>query len=202
MKRKQVLVAAVLVPLVLFAVGCSSDSKADSAKAKSTTTAKATTTTAAPAAAGTAMGSAPTGDTRLLNITQIAAGTAPVSTVTRLVIYAGLLPTLRDGGPFTVFAPVNDAFAKVDPATLQSVVGDTKTLQSVLTLHVVAQELTTKDLKALDGQSVTTVNGGKLKVEVKGEDIYVGGAKIIIPNVAAKNGVIQVVDTVITAPNA
>jgi uncharacterized surface protein with fasciclin (FAS1) repeats len=202
MKPKQVLVAAVLVPLVLFAaVGCSSDSSS-SAKDKTTTTAKATTTTAAPAVAGTAMGSAPTGDTRLLNITQIAAGTAPVSTVTRLVIYAGLLPTLRDGGPFTVFAPVNDAFAKVDPATLQSVVGDVKTLQSILTLHVVPGELTVKDLKAKDGQSLTTVNGGNLKVEVKGEDVYVGGAKIIIPDIAAKNGIVQVVDTVITAPNA
>jgi uncharacterized surface protein with fasciclin (FAS1) repeats len=201
MKRKQVLVAAVLVPLVLFTVGCSSDSSS-SAKDKTATSAKATTTTAAPAAAGTAMGSAPAGDTRLLNITQIAAGTPPVSTVTRLVIYAGLLPTLRDGGPFTVFAPVNDAFAKVDPATLQTVVGDVKTLQSILTLHVVPGEYTTKQLKGLDGTSLTTVNGGKLKVEVKGEDIYVGGSKIIIPDIAAKNGVVQVVDTVITAPNA
>jgi uncharacterized surface protein with fasciclin (FAS1) repeats len=201
MKLKQVLVAAVLVPLVLGVVGCSND-KSSSASDKSTTTEKATTTTAAPAAAGTAMGSAPSGDTRLLNITEIAAGTPPVSTLTRLVLLAGLLPTLRDGGPFTVFAPVNDAFAAVDPATLQTVVEDNKTLTSILTLHVVPGELTTKDLKAADGTSLTTVNGGKLKVEVKGEDIYVGGAKIVIPDVMAKNGVIQVVDTVITAPNA
>ena len=201
MKLKQVLVAAVLVPLVLGAVGCSND-KSSSASDKSTTTEKATTTTEAPAAAGTAMGTPPEGDTRLLNITEIAAGTAPVSTLTRLVLLAGLLPTLRDGGPFTVFAPVNDAFAAVDPATLQSVASDNATLTKILTLHVVSGELTTKDLKAADGTSLTTVNGGKLKVEVKGEDIYVGGAKIIIPDVMAKNGVIQVVDTVITAPNA
>jgi len=205
MKFKQVLAAATVVPLALIAIGCANDSGSSKGAETSTTKKEAATTTtvAVKKASGTAMGSPPAGDTSKLNIAQIAAGTPDVSTLTRLVILAGLLPTVATGGPFTVFAPANDAFAKVDPATLATVKGDTKTLQSVLTLHVVPGKLTTDDLKkaAAAGTSLTTVNGGKLKVEVKGEDIYVGGAKIIIPDIPASNGVVQVVDSVITAPN-
>jgi len=207
MKFKHVLVAVVIVPLALTAVGCNSG-KSSSGSGSTTTAAsggsKDTPTTAAPAAAtGLSMGSAPTGSTKDLNIAQIAAGTPATQTLTRLVLLAGLLPTVRDGGPFTVFAPTDDAFGKVDPATLQAVASDNKKLTTVLTLHVVPGTLTTDDLKqaAATGTSLTTAEGGKLKVEVKGEDIYVGGAKIIIPDIPAKNGQVHAVDSVITAAN-
>lgn len=143
----------------------------------------------------------PPKDTSAENIARIAAGTEATQTVTRLAIQAGLVGTLASPGPFTVFAPVNDAFAAVPPAALQSVASDLPTLTKVLTLHVVAGSYSTADLKKLDGQSLTTVEGGKLLVQVKGKDVVVGGAKIAVPDIAASNGVVHAVDTVILQPN-
>jgi len=71
----------------------------------------------------------------------------------------------------------------------------------VLTLHVIPGELTSEDLIALDGQSVETVEGSRLAVAVDGETITVGGATVIAPDVTASNGVIHLVDSVITEPN-
>jgi uncharacterized surface protein with fasciclin (FAS1) repeats len=152
-------------------------------------------------AAQVAMASAPK-DTSTENIARIAAGTEATQTVTRLVIQAGLVSTLTSPGPFTVFAPVNDAFAAVPPAALQSVASDVPTLTKVLTLHVVPGTYTTADLQKMDGQSLTTAEGGKLLVQVKGKDVVVGGAKIAVPDITASNGVVHAVDTVILKPSA
>ena len=204
MKFKQVL-AAVIVPLAvaLAVAGCSGD---DSSKGSDTTgTTEATTTTAAPAAmTGTPMGSPPAAgtDTKDLNIVQIAAGTGDVSTLTRLVLLAGLAPTLAGEGPFTVFAPPNAAFDAVDPATLMTVKEDRDTLTTVLTLHVVPGLYTTEDLKAAAGTSLTTAAGGTLLVEVDADgNLIVGGAKVIGDEIPASNGIIHLVESVITAPN-
>ncbi len=150
---------------------------------------------------GDPMGTPPGEDTSELNIAQIAAGTGDVSTLTRLVIKGGLLATLRDGGPFTVLAPTNEAFAAIPPATLSAVSADPAQLTTVLTLHVIPGELTSEDLIALDGQSVEAVEGSRLAVAVDGETITVGGATVIAPDVTASNGVIHLVDSVITEPN-
>ena len=147
------------------------------------------------------MGSPPAGDTGALNIAQIAAGTPATQTVTRLVIQAGLVPTLATGGPFTVFAPVDDAFNAIDAATLRGLSADTAALTKVLTLHVVPGTYTTEQLRGLSGTSLTTAQGGKLLVEAKGDDLYVGGAKIAVPDITASNGVVHAVDTVILQPN-
>ena len=192
---------ALLVPLALvvptLAVACTSSG--DSA----TSDGASTTTTAAPAepAAVPPMGSPPAGDTAALNIAQIAAGTPATQTVTRLVIEAGLVPTLATGGPFTVFAPVDDAFSAIDAATLRGLSADTAALTEVLTLHVVPGTYTTEQLRSLSGTSLTTAQGGALLVEAKGEDVYVGGAKIAVPDIMASNGVVHAVDTVILQPN-
>jgi uncharacterized surface protein with fasciclin (FAS1) repeats len=192
---------ALLVPLALVvptvAVACTSSG--DSA----TSDGASTTTTAAPAepAAVPPMGSPPAGDTAALNIAQIAAGTPATQTVTRLVIEAGLVPTLATGGPFTVFAPVDDAFSAIDAATLRGLSADTAALTKVLTLHVVPGTYTTEQLRSLSGTSLTTAQGGALLVEAKGEDVYVGGAKIAVPDIMASNGVVHAVDTVILQPN-
>lgn len=144
----------------------------------------------------------PLKDTAKDNIARIAAGTEATQTVTRLAIQAGLVGTLQSAGPLTVFAPVNEAFAAVPADALQSVASDLPTLTKVLTLHVVPGTYTTSDLKQLAGSSLTTAQGGKLLVEVKGKDLYVGGAKIAVPDIAASNGVVHAVDTVILQPNA
>jgi uncharacterized surface protein with fasciclin (FAS1) repeats len=216
MKFRHVLAAAVL-PLALLAAGCSDDeqSGADSGGTETTAATDAageagSDTAATEAATGEVdpaavlpMGTPPAADadTAELNITQIAAGTAAVTTLTQLVVKAGLLPVLRDGGPFTVFAPVNDAFAAIPFDTYISVVEDNPTLTKVLTLHVVPGTYSSTDLMDLDGQTLTTVEGGKLLVQVDGDDVLVGGAKVVAPDIVASNGVIHAVDSVIVQPN-
>jgi uncharacterized surface protein with fasciclin (FAS1) repeats len=211
MKLKHLLAVAV-VPLALVAAGCSDDGGDSGAGAADQPTEESggesggsTETTAAPAEdmTGQTMGSRPEpgADTSELNIAQIAAGTAATQTLTRLVLQAGLAPVVVSPGPFTVFAPVEDAFAALPEGTLPSLVADTPQLQSVLTLHVVPGVYTSDDLKAAAGTSLPTANGGSLLVEVDGDDIIVGGAKVVVPDIKASNGIVHAVDSVITAPN-
>ena len=211
--RFRSILAVAVVPVALVAAGCSDDedtgaeeSSTETTVAEGTETA-ATETTAAAATDGEdgvavlPMGTPPEGDTSELNIAQIAAGTSAVTALTQLVVKAGLVATLRDGGPFTVFAPVNEAFAALPPETLISVTEDNATLTQVLTLHVVPGTYKSTDLMDLDGQTLTTVEGGKLLVEMDGDDVIVGGAKVISPDIEASNGMIHAVDSVIASPN-
>jgi uncharacterized surface protein with fasciclin (FAS1) repeats len=136
------------------------------------------------------------------NIVDIAAANPEFSTLVDLVGKAGLAGALSGPGPFTVFAPTNDAFAKVDQATLDALAADpTGKLADVLKLHVVSGKIMAADALKAAGTSIETLNGGKLKVEVDGSDVVVGGAKVITPDVQASNGVIHAIDTVITTPN-
>jgi uncharacterized surface protein with fasciclin (FAS1) repeats len=211
--RFRSILAVAVVPVALVAAGCSDDEDTGAEESSTETTvaegtdAAATETTAAATTDGEAgvavlpMGSPPEGDTSELNIAQIAAGTSAVTTLTQLVVKSGLVATLRDGGPFTVFAPVNDAFAALPPETLISVTEDNATLTQVLTLHVVPGTYKSTDLMDLDGQTLTTVEGGKLLVEMDGDDVIVGGAKVISPDIEASNGMIHAVDSVIASPN-
>jgi uncharacterized surface protein with fasciclin (FAS1) repeats len=221
------LVAVVLVPLALLAASCSSDDSdsgsdtgdagtnesSESSDAGSTddgSTDDGSTDDEAPEAEAAAVESdwalsmgtlVDLENTESLNIAQIAAGTPVTQQLTRLVLLAGLLPTVRDGGPFTVFAPVDDACAAVDPDTLRAVAHDPAQLASVLTLHVVPGEYPADGLRSVAGTSLTTVQGGELLVEVDGDDLIVGGATVAVPDIEASNGIIHAVDTVITAPN-
>jgi uncharacterized surface protein with fasciclin (FAS1) repeats len=210
--RFRSILAVAVVPVALVAAGCSDDEDTGAEASSSETTvaegteAAATESTAAAADGEEAvavlpMGTPPEGDTSELNIAQIATGTSAVTTLTQLVVKSGLAATLRDGGPFTVFAPVNEAFAALPPETLQSVVEDNATLTQVLTLHVVPGTYKSTDLMDLDGKTLTTVEGGKLLVEMDGDDVIVGGAKIISPDIEASNGVIHAVDSVIASAN-
>ena len=147
---------------------------------------------------GNPMGSPPAGDTAQLNLAEIAAGTADVSILTRLVITAGLFPTVRDGGPFTVFAPINEAFGEIPRETLEALRMDRAAQADVILGHVVPGTVTVEDLQALDGGTLETASGTQLTVEVDGDDIRVGGALIVLPDVMASNGAVQVIDSVIT----
>ncbi len=210
--RFRSILAVAVVPVALVAAGCSDDedtgaedSSSETTVAEGTETAATETTAAAAdgeeAVAVLPMGTPPEGDTSELNIAQIATGTSAVTTLTQLVVKSGLVATLRDGGPFTVFAPVSEAFAALPPETLVSVVEDNATLTKVLTLHVVPGTYESTDLMDLDGQTLTTVEGGELLVEMDGDDIIVGGAKIISPDIEASNGMIHAVDSVIASAN-
>jgi uncharacterized surface protein with fasciclin (FAS1) repeats len=123
--------------------------------------------------------------------TAVAAGT--FKTLVAAVQAAGLVETLKGPGPFTVFAPSDAAFAKLPAGTVEALLKDKAKLASILTYHVVSGKVMAKDVKA--GQ-VKTVQGQSMTIKTDG-GVMVDGAKVVATDVAADNGVIHVIDTVI-----
>jgi uncharacterized surface protein with fasciclin (FAS1) repeats len=115
-----------------------------------------------------------------------------------MVVDAGLVETLRSDGPFTVFAPTNDAFQKLPLATLHSVQDDPDLLASVLTYHVVPGKLMAADLE--EG-TLTTVSGEDLEVTREGDKVFINGYEITTADVEATNGVIHVMSDVLVPPS-
>ena len=106
-----------------------------------------------------------------------------------------LVDTLN-GGEFTVFAPVDDAFAKIDPATIEALKTDSATLSSILTYHVVPGQIEPADI---DGMH-TTVQGADLEVTGSGDDLKVNGASVICGGVQTANATVYLIDTVLMPP--
>ena len=106
---------------------------------------------------------------------------------------AGLVDTLKGTGPFTVFAPTDDAFAKIPKAQLDALLADKAKLTAVLTYHVVSGAVMSKDVKA---GMVKTVQGSSLTVSTMG-GVKVDGANVTSVDIIADNGVIHVIDTVV-----
>ena len=107
---------------------------------------------------------------------------------------AGLVDTLKGKGPFTVFAPTDEAFAKIPKADLDALLKDKAKLTAVLTYHVVPGKVMAKDVKA--GQ-VKTVQGSNITVSTSSGGVSVNNAKVVKTDIVADNGVIHVIDTVI-----
>ena len=114
-------------------------------------------------------------------------------TLVAAVQAAGLVDTLKGPGPFTVFAPTDEAFAKIPKATLDGLLKDKAALSKILTYHVVAGKVMAKDIKA---GPVKTVQGSDITLATSG-GVTVNGAKVVAADVAADNGVIHAIDTVI-----
>jgi PGF-CTERM protein len=129
--------------------------------------------------------------------TAVAAGS--FNTLVAAVQAAGLVETLKGKGPFTVFAPTDEAFAKIPKATLDALLKDKKNLTAVLTYHVVQGNVTSSDLK--NGMSVKTVEGQNLSIDTT-NGVMVNNAKVVKANIMATNGVIHVIDTVLMPPTA
>ena len=125
--------------------------------------------------------------------TAVAAG--DFKTLASLLTQAGLVDTLSTGGPFTVFAPTDAAFAKVPKATLDALAADPARLKSVLLYHVVPGRLTAADVVELS--SAKTLDGRSVGIRVVDGSVYVDGAKVTAPDVTASNGVIHVIDSVL-----
>ena len=123
--------------------------------------------------------------------TAVAAGS--FKTLVTAVQAAGLVDTLKGPGPFTVFAPTDEAFAKIPKATLDALLKDKAALTKVLTYHVVPGKVMAKDVKP---GMVTTVQGSMLTVSTTG-GVKVDAANVVKTDIAADNGVIHVIDTVI-----
>ncbi len=126
----------------------------------------------------------------------VAIATTDAKTLTAAVKAAGLVGTLQGKGPFTVFAPTDAAFSAIQPEVDKLLKPESKAkLSKILTYHVVSGKMKAADLK--DGQELTTVEGGKLKVTVKDGKVAVGGAKVATADITASNGVIHVIDKVL-----
>lgn len=127
--------------------------------------------------------------------TAVAAGS--FKTLAAAVGAAGLVDTLKGPGPFTVFAPTDEAFAKLPKATLDDLLKpeNKAKLTAILTYHVVAGKVMAADVVKL--KSAKTVNGQTVKIVVKGTKVTVDGANVIKTDIATSNGVIHVIDTVI-----
>jgi uncharacterized surface protein with fasciclin (FAS1) repeats len=125
--------------------------------------------------------------------TAVAAGF--FTTLARAIEAAGLTETLRGEGPFTVFAPTDEAFAKLPKNTLDALLEDREQLAAVLTYHVVPQPVGSADVARLT--SVRTANGKVVPISTANGKVMVGNATLIQTNIPATNGVIHVIDTVL-----
>lgn len=127
--------------------------------------------------------------------TAVAAGS--FKTLTAAVGAAGLVETLKGPGPFTVFAPTDEAFAKLPKATLADLMKpeNKAKLAAILTYHVVAGNVMAADVVKMT--SAKTVNGQNLKINVKGGKVHVNGANVITTDIVTSNGVIHVIDAVL-----
>ena len=123
--------------------------------------------------------------------TAVAAGN--FKTLATALDAAGLIGTLKGKGPFTVFAPTDEAFAKIPKAQLDALLADKAKLSAVLTYHVVAGKVMAKDVKA---GKVKSVQGSELTLATAG-GVTVDGAKVTAADIVADNGVIHVIDSVV-----
>lgn len=130
------------------------------------------------------------------DIVGVAAAAENFSTLVAAVKAADLVGVLQGEGPFTVFAPTNEAFAALPAGTLESLLKpeNKDKLIAILTYHVVPAQVLAKDVAA---GMVATANGAKVKIAVKGGSVMVQDANVVATDIMAKNGVIHVIDKVI-----
>ncbi|MDJ0878684.1 MAG: fasciclin domain-containing protein [Halieaceae bacterium] len=130
-------------------------------------------------------------------IVEIAAGNDDFSTLVAAVQAADLAEVLQGDGPYTVFAPTNEAFAALPEGTVEMLLKpeNKQKLVDVLTYHVVAGEVYAKDVVTLD--SATTVQGGDVKISTHDGMVMIDNAHVVSTDIAASNGVIHVIDAVI-----
>lgn len=130
----------------------------------------------------------------MADIVDIAVGADNFKTLVTAVTAANLVETLKSPGPFTVFAPTDDAFAKLPPGTIQTLVQNIPQLARILCYHVVPGRLKKEDLAKVD--SVTSVEGSTIRIDCS-DGFEVKNATVIAADIEADNGIIHVIDNVI-----
>ena len=181
---KRYLAIATIVPaLALGAAACGDDDEGNGSSG---------------GGAATSQEQAPSTQQNAQDVVALAQDTTDLSTLVTAVSTAKLVDTLQGEGPFTVFAPTNAAFEKLGDEQVQSLLEpeNRDQLTKVLTYHVVPGTLTAADLS--DGQKLETVAGETLTVMVDGVTVMVGDASVVQPDVEASNGVVHVIDSVLT----
>lgn len=182
MKKKLLLLLC--VPVLAFGVAACGSDDDDSGSSSDTAAMEETTGTTDSMEAS-------------MDIVETAQATPDLSTLVDAVVAADLVETLQMDGPYTVFAPTNDAFAALPPAELERLLkpANKDELASILTYHVVEGDVKAADLS--DGQMVDTVNGGQLEVSIDGDKVMIGDATVVQADVETSNGTVHVIDTVL-----
>jgi transforming growth factor-beta-induced protein len=129
------------------------------------------------------------------DIVDTAVSAGSFNTLVTAVKAAGLVDTLKGAGPFTVFAPTDEAFAKLPPGTVEGLLKDPEKLKKILTYHVVAGKVMAADVVKL--KAATTVQGGSAKIKTNGGKVMIDNANVVKTDIGCDNGVIHVIDTVI-----
>lgn len=171
--------------LALFAASCGSD-EPDAAPVEESAAEEVEESAAEEVAAG--------------DIVEVAIGADQFPTLIAAVQAAGLVETLQGDGPFTVFAPTEDAFAAALEAlglTAEQLLADTETLTAVLTYHVVPGKVMSSDLLGADELAVGTVNGAEISVTESMGTVTINSATVVAADIEASNGVIHVIDQVL-----
>ena len=133
--------------------------------------------------------------------TAVAAGS--FKTLAAALQAAGLIETLKGTGPFTVFAPTDEAFAKLPKGTVEDLLKpeNKAKLTAILTYHVVPGTVMASQVATMNGKEAKTVNGQSVKITVAGNAVTVGAAKVVKTDIKASNGVIHVIDSVMLPPS-
>lgn len=130
-----------------------------------------------------------------MDIVETAAAAGSFKTLIAAVQAAGLEETLKGKGPFTVFAPTDEAFAKLPAGTVEALLKDKAKLTAILTYHVVAGKVMAAD--AIKLTEAKTVNGQSIKIAAGKDGVMIDNAKVVTTDIVASNGVIHVIDSVI-----
>ena len=131
----------------------------------------------------------------MANIVETAVGAGAFNTLVAAVQAAGLDETLASGGPFTVFAPTDDAFAKLPEGTVESLLADKEKLTAVLTYHVVSGKVMAADVVNLT--EAPTVQGQNVNIDAANGSVKINEANVVQTDIECDNGVIHVIDSVI-----
>lgn len=129
------------------------------------------------------------------DIVDTAINAGSFNTLVDAITAAGLDTALKTGGPFTVFAPTDEAFSKLPSGTFESLLQDINQLRKILEYHVVQGKVTAADVAKLT--EATTVEGSTLKINASNDGVKVNDATVVKTDVEADNGVIHVIDTVL-----
>ena len=210
MPKKYLRILAVGLAVSLIAAACGDDDDDESAVApEPTPTAEVSEAPAEPepeadaAPEPEAMDAAPDA-AELGTVVDVAVGSGAFPTLVAAVQAAGLVDVLSGEGPFTVFAPTEEAFAAALAAlgmSAEDLLADTELLTAVLTYHVLPVAAPAEVVVTLDGQSVATVGGAEVVISVADGVVMVNDATVVTADIAASNGVIHVIDTVLLPPS-
>jgi len=189
---RRILPLAAVLAIALTTAACGNDDTETGAAAAPAST--SATATPSPSPSESMAGS---------DIVDTAVAAGDFTTLAAALEAAGLVETLKGEGPFTVFAPTDAAFAKLPAGTVETLLKDPKgDLTQILTYHVVPGKVLAADVVKLDGQKVTTVQGGDLTVGVDGDKVSLTDAagntvNVTATDIEASNGVIHVIDGVL-----